>query len=438
MFSARLNGSCVRERFRVALAFVSSHLKGRAKINRLTRYTANSSKGRRKRPDICQRDFILTRIMWRALLVCVTTLTVHCETGSATCRQHSTFRPADDQDITVMCGTDNIHLSILLCPVYYSGYNESLIALNGKFNTPACRGIVDLKASTPVLRFNFSISAEEISLCDNSLQLTDEVGTVQFSDTRVQSINISGRIVSWEPVSDPFTYHQNLIYQFSCRYLLEDLINDTEVSMSGMNLAARENRGSFVKALHINLFTNRQYTQPLKIPEKGLQLKTRIYVQVKATNLTNRLNILLDRCFTTTSPYPTSTIYYDLFIGCRHDGQTVVYLNGVSQEARFSFEAFHFVERNNKTFSTFYLHCVTRLCENSTCPSMLPKCIKKIRRSLQLSQYLSNVETVSSGPIKTRTDSAVSTLSKCTDCVTGVVILTCLLSVCCTGLVSRC
>lgn len=33
---------------------------------------------------------------------------------------------------------------------------------------------------------------------------------------------------------------------------------------------------------------NRQYTQPLKIPEKGLQLKTRIYVQVKATNLTNR------------------------------------------------------------------------------------------------------------------------------------------------------
>lgn len=61
---------------------------------------------------------------------------------------------------------------------------------------------------------------------------------------------------------------------------------------------------------------------------------------------------------------------------CRHDGQTVVYLNGVSQEARFSFEAFQFVEHQNKTifstFSTFYLHCVTRLCENSTCPSMLP------------------------------------------------------------------
>ncbi|KAK2831259.1 hypothetical protein Q7C36_016345 [Tachysurus vachellii] len=375
--------------------------------------------------------------MWRALLICVTTLTVHCEaqTGSATCRHHSTFRPAADQDITVMCGTDSIHLSILLCPVYYAGYNESLIALNGKVNIPACRGIVDLKASTPVLRFNFSISAEEMSLCDNSLELTDKMGTVQFSDTRVHSVNISGRIIPWEPVSVPYTYYQNLIYQFSCCYRLHYLINDTKFNMSGMNLAALEKRGSFVKALHINLFTNRQYTQLLKIPEKGLQLKTRIYVQVKATNLTNRLNVLLDRCFTTTSPNPTSTIYYDLFVGCRHDGQTAVYLNGVSQEARFSFEAFHFVEHDNKTFSTFYLHCVTRLCENSTCPSMLPNCIKKIRRSIQQSQYMNNVETVSSGPIKTRTDSTVSTYSEYKDCVTGVIILTCLLSICCTGLV---
>ncbi|KAF5908182.1 zona pellucida-like domain-containing protein 1, partial [Clarias magur] len=73
-----------------------------------------------------------------------------------------------DWDITVICGTDSIHLSILLCPVYYAGYNESLIALNGKFNIPACCGVVDLEASTPLLKFNFSISAEQMSLCDNS------------------------------------------------------------------------------------------------------------------------------------------------------------------------------------------------------------------------------------------------------------------------------
>ncbi|XP_060799447.1 zona pellucida-like domain-containing protein 1 [Neoarius graeffei] len=364
--------------------------------------------------------------MWRTLLVCVTTLTVHCDvqTGSAICRHHSTFRQAADWDITVTCGTDSIHLSILLCPVYYAGFNESLIALNGKFNTPACHGIADLKASTPVLKFNFSVSADEMSFCDSSLELSDEVDTDQFSNYRVQFVNISGSIVSQEPVRDPFTYHQKLIYQFSCRYLLQYSVNDTKINV--LDLAARENKGSFVRALHMNFFTNRKYTQFLKIPEKGLQLKTRIYVQVKATNLSKRLNVLLDRCFTTTSPYPTSTIYYDLFIGCRHDGQTVVYLNGVSQEARFSFEVFHFMQPQNQTVSTFYLHCVTRLCENSTCLSMLPNCIKKARRALQLGQYLSNVKTVSSGPIKTRIDS---------DCVTGVTILTCLLSICCTGLI---
>lgn len=76
-----------------------------------------------------------------------------------------------DWDITVTCGTDSIHLSILLCPVYYAGFNESLIALNGKFNTPACYGIADLKASTPVLKFNFSVSADEMSFCDSSLEV---------------------------------------------------------------------------------------------------------------------------------------------------------------------------------------------------------------------------------------------------------------------------
>lgn len=76
-----------------------------------------------------------------------------------------------DWDITVMCGTDNIHLSILLCPVYYAGFNETLIALNGKLNTSACLGATDLTASTPVLKFNFSLSAEEISLCDNSFEV---------------------------------------------------------------------------------------------------------------------------------------------------------------------------------------------------------------------------------------------------------------------------
>lgn len=57
---------------------------------------------------------------------------------------------------------------------------------------------------------------------------------------------------------------------------------------------------------------------------------------------------------------------------CTRDAQTKIELNGVSQTARFSFEAFRFVEHKNLTVSTFYLHCATRLCEASNCASLLP------------------------------------------------------------------
>lgn len=41
--------------------------------------------------------------------------------------------------------------------------------------------------------------------------------------------------------------------------------------------------------------------------------------------------------------------------------------NGESQKARFYFPAFRFIEQQNQTISTYYLHCIIRLCEPSTC-----------------------------------------------------------------------
>uniref|UniRef100_A0A3B4DWA3 ZP domain-containing protein n=1 Tax=Pygocentrus nattereri TaxID=42514 RepID=A0A3B4DWA3_PYGNA len=222
----------------------------------------------------------------------------------------------DNSDITVTCGANYIYLSILLCPIYYGGYNESLVALNGRFNISACYGVADFGASTPVLNFNISISQETVSLCGNSLVLTHAV----------QFVNISGSVVSQDPGNSPISYQQVLQYQFSCRYLLQHMINNTEVSV--MSLAVRGNRGSFISTLSMNFFTNQEYTQPLQIP--------------------------------------------DDFFMCERNRQTVVDVNGVSQEARFSFEAFRFIEHQNMTVSTFYLHCITRLCENSMCSSMLP------------------------------------------------------------------
>uniref|UniRef100_A0A3B1IZR7 Zona pellucida-like domain-containing protein 1 n=1 Tax=Astyanax mexicanus TaxID=7994 RepID=A0A3B1IZR7_ASTMX len=385
--------------------------------------------------------------MQRTLLIYLISLIGSCvaQTGYTVCSLHSTFRPA--ANFTVTCGDDYIYLSILLCPIYYRGYNESFMTLNGKYNVPTCQGMADFSGSSPVLNFSFSISQESVSLCGSSLEITDEVDVGQSPRfSRVQFLNISGSVVPQSPGTSPITFPQDMTYQFSCRYPLQSVVNVTEVSMSEPSLNIKEDRGSFVSTLSMNLFTNQQYTQPLQIPDGGLQLKTRIYVQVKATDLTNRLNVLLDRCYATTTPHPLNSTFYDLFVGCHNDEQTMVDLNGVSQEARFSFEVFRFLEHQNISISTFYLHCVTRLCENSTCSSMLPNCEAKVKREVQASQDSNKVKTVSSGPIRTNVNNGEAlessnqfdsypSESSSAGTVATAAILTCLLSICTSGLV---
>lgn len=54
-------------------------------------------------------------------------------------------------------------------------------------------------------------------------------------------------------------------------------------------------------------------------------------------------------------------------IRCNRDQMTSIIENGLSQTARFSFPAFRFTEQQNQTVSSYYLHCITRLCESSVC-----------------------------------------------------------------------
>ncbi|XP_043114881.1 zona pellucida-like domain-containing protein 1 isoform X2 [Puntigrus tetrazona] len=338
-------------------------------------------------------------------LLCLSGLLLQCEgQGLQTCLTHPTYRPADNADITVVCGTNTMFLKVLICPMYFGGYNESLMALNAKFNVPACRGVADWTVNPPVLMFNFSISQEALILCGNNMNITSQVGSGVFSDfSQIQSVNISGLINSYDPSTSTITYRQQLMYQFSCLYPLQYLVNNTELSVSGVSLAVKDNNGTFVSTLSMALYSTADYSTKLQVPQSGLQLKTRIYVQVKATNLTNKFNVLLDRCYATTSPYPISSTSYDLFIGCNRDAQTKIDWNGIYQEAHFSFEAFRFVEHKNLTVSTFYLHCATRLCENSTCASLLPKCVRK--REVQSPEYnASDVATVTSVAIRTRVE----------------------------------
>ncbi|KAM9852892.1 zona pellucida-like domain-containing protein 1 [Aulostomus maculatus] len=338
------------------------------------------------------------------LLVCQLGLILRTEAQiPSACIASSTNRPPENSDITVLCGTEHMALSIYLCPVYQALYNESLMVLNNQVEVSQCYGTADWSADPPVLRFMFPMNESSTSFCDNNFKIINQVGSGEFADfSNVQFVNISGIVTSIDPSAGMITYRPQILYKFSCLYPMQYLLNNTQLSVSGVSLAIRDNNGSFISTLSMQLYKDEQYQEILMIPETGLQLKTKIYVAVQATNLTDRFNILLDRCYATTSPNPMLNTGYDLFVGCTRDAQTKVELNGVSQRAHFSFEAFRFVEHKNLSVSTFYLHCVTRLCEVSTCSTLMPDCNNpqsRRRRETSKTQGLSENATVTSTAI---------------------------------------
>ncbi|XP_065327983.1 zona pellucida-like domain-containing protein 1 [Pelmatolapia mariae] len=66
---------------------------------------------------------------------------------------------------------------------------------------------------------------------------------------------------------------------------------------------------------------------------------------------------------------------------CSIDELTTTLENGDSQKALFYFPVFRFIEQQNETISTCYLHCITRLCECTSC-STFKQCQRK-RRSMR-------------------------------------------------------
>ncbi|XP_068186561.1 zona pellucida-like domain-containing protein 1 [Antennarius striatus] len=348
--------------------------------------------------------------MWTAILTYqVASLLV--ARGQNGCIGQSTFRRPAQSDVEVFCGSQTVDLQILLCPIYFNGYNESLLSLNSQHSKPQCKGTPDWTADPPVVNFNFSITEEAISACSSDLTVTEEVGTGVFSEfSNVQYITISGMVSSKDTGSGTITYQQEVMYRFSCHYPLLYLVNNTQMSVSGVSLAVRDNEGTFISTLSMNLYAEDHYSSLLRIPLQGLELKTRIFVEVKASNLSNRFNVLLDRCYATASPFPINTTHHDLFVGCEQDGQTVVGVNGELQVARFSFEAFRFVQNTDTALSTYFVHCATRLCVKTYCPRLIQNCTlntnSRRRRSLSNKQgtTVSDSATVSSSAIRTRLD----------------------------------
>ncbi|KAG7515752.1 hypothetical protein JOB18_015377 [Solea senegalensis] len=349
--------------------------------------------------------------MWLVLLTyqLATLLLIRAENP---CYRHSTFRSPANSDIEVFCGAQTLKLHILLCPIYFRGYNESLMSLNSQHSKQACKGTADWAVDPPIVKFNFSITETGISECDNSLAVTQEVGTGVFSEfSHVEYINISGMVCSKDPSKNPITYHQEVMYKFSCRYPLQYFINNTQMSVSGANLVIKDNNGSFISTLSMGLYSDNSYSSSLLMPQEGLELKTRIFVEVRASNLSNRFNVLLDRCYVTASPFIIDTSFHDLFVGCDRDIQTIVMTNGDQQEARFSFEAFRFIQSSDDIISTYYVHCATRLCVNSICPALVQNCTSsRRRRSVGDNQdtTVSDSATITSSPIYTKLEKGFS------------------------------
>ncbi|XP_038862483.1 zona pellucida-like domain-containing protein 1 [Salvelinus namaycush] len=311
-------------------------------------------------------------------------------------------------DISVTCGTKSIGLAILICPAIYTGYNESLLILNSLMNDPACKGTLDESVTPPVVRFEFTINTT--NSCGSLFRTTSAPGTGIFSDfSNIQTVNISGVVRSYDPTTGTVTYNTELKYFYSCAYPLEYLINNTLIDVSASSIAVKDNNGSFISTLRLELFSDVNYTTPMVIPKLGLELRTKVYAQVKATNLTTQYNVLLDRCYASISPLPTNSTFFNLFVPCNKEQMTTMHENGNSHNARFSFPAFRFIEQQNETVSTYFLHCITRLCEKSSCSSFM-QCNSRRRRGVvpATEDGVTEYKTLTSPPITTKAESIVA------------------------------
>ncbi|KAK2847407.1 hypothetical protein Q5P01_010406 [Channa striata] len=296
-------------------------------------------------------------------------------------------RQPQHSDITVTCDTASVHLAIQICPVIYMGCNESLLRLNG-MQTADCQGTLDTSVAPPVVRFSFPIRQGK-QLCARRTGI--------FSDfSNMQTVNISGVVQSFDPDVSTVTYNTQLKYYYSCAYPLQYLSNNTQVDASSSGSLLKEQDGSFLSTLSMALYQDKNYTVPLVVPPLGVELRTNIYVQVFASNLMSQYFVLLDRCYAVTSPLPSNSTSFNLF-------------NGVSQKARFYFPAFRFAKQQNEPISTYYLHCITRLCEPSTC-STLKQCNRKKR---------SVATTVKQDGITTPSELIVAVVTKAENALSG-------------------
>ncbi|XP_024132209.1 zona pellucida-like domain-containing protein 1 [Oryzias melastigma] len=322
-------------------------------------------------------------------------------------------RNPTNSDMVVKCGPSIITLEINLCTAQWAGFNNTNLALNGNHNNTQCMGTVDTSVDPPIVRYQLPVNDTQTNPCRQSLQIVDEKpdSSGPFSSfSSIQSVIITGYIDTPRAAQGIISYATDLYYHFSCRYPLEYLINNTEIVASSVSVATSENNGTFIDSLKMAVFNDSDYTYPLVQPSTGLMLRKKVYVEVKAVNLTGNFNLLLDHCFATPSAYNMSQAeQYNFFMGCQVEQRTSVTANGVSSSGRFNFEAFRFVQHRDLAKSTIYLHCILRLCEPSKCKDLLSTCNKRRKRSVSpFGEESRDSATVTVGPLYTAQEETAS------------------------------
>ncbi|XP_071756831.2 zona pellucida-like domain-containing protein 1 [Centroberyx gerrardi] len=318
-------------------------------------------------------------------------------------------RIPDNTDLMVDCGTSMITLEINLCTAQWAGFDPTGLALNGEHNKTECQGSLDTSVDPPIIRYQLPVNHSLENPCRQSLQIVDEVpdSSGPFSAfSTIQSVIITGYIDTPSSDQGVISYSTDLYYHFSCRYPLEYLVNNTQIVASSVSVATSDNNGTFIDTLKISVYNDTNYGHPLVVPPTGLELRTRVYVEVKAINLTGNFHVLLDHCFATPSAYNMSNSeQHNFFTGCSVDTRTSVTSNGLSKIAQFNFEAFRFVEHRDQDKSSIYLHCILRLCEPTKCQELLNSCSNRRKRSLiPFGKEDKDSATVSVGPLYTATE----------------------------------
>ncbi|CAL8351034.1 unnamed protein product [Lota lota] len=314
-------------------------------------------------------------------------------------------RVPDNTDMMVDCGTSMITLEVNLCSAEWAGFNATSLALNGEHSTPDCLGTVHMDVDPPVIRYQLPVNHSQANPCRQSLQIVDEVPDPSgpFSNfLNIQSMIITGFVDTPGSSQGMISYATDLYYHFSCRYPLEYLINNTQIIASSVSVATRDNNGTFIDTLRMTVYNDTNYNHQLLVPINGLELRTKVYVEVKTINLTGNFNLFLDQCFATPNPYNLSqTEQHNFFIGCSVDKKATLTTNGVSKNARFNFEAFRFVEHRDQEKSSIYLHCILRLCEPTKCQALINACgVERRKRSARSTEGdTEELATVSFGPL---------------------------------------